>query len=43
MHAGRAPKEAEKDQTVYQVNANKELVLQELEFRGDTAKHVFQQ
>lgn len=36
-------KKAEKDQSVYEVNANKEQVLQELEFRGDTAKHVFQQ
>ncbi len=31
----------EKTQSVYQVNANNERVLQELEFRGDTAKHVF--
>ncbi|HKT90220.1 MAG TPA: hypothetical protein VJQ59_17375 [Candidatus Sulfotelmatobacter sp.] len=36
-------KKAEKDQRVYEVKANNERVLQELEFRGDTAKHVFQQ
>jgi|SRR5579872_134582 hypothetical protein len=36
------PKKVEKDQSVYEVNANNERVLQELEFHGDTAKHVFQ-
>ncbi|HTZ82324.1 MAG TPA: hypothetical protein VMB66_03985 [Candidatus Acidoferrales bacterium] len=36
-------KKIEKDQSVYELNANKELVLQELDFHGDTAKHVFQQ
>lgn len=36
-------KKIEKDQSVYEVNANNERVLQELEFRGDSAKHVFQQ
>jgi len=32
---------AEKDQTVYVLNAANERVLQELIFRGDNAKHVF--
>jgi len=32
---------AERTQTVYVVNAASEKVLQELVFRGDTAKHVF--
>lgn len=31
----------EKNESVVQVNANNERVLQELRFRGDTAKHVF--
>ena|ERR1700741_2772352 len=34
-------KRADRDQTTYQVNAANERVLQELVFRGDTAKHVF--
>lgn len=32
---------AEQTRTVYAVNDAKERVLQELVFRGDTAKHVF--
>lgn len=32
---------AQKNQTVYQLNAGNERVLQELIFQGDTAKHVF--
>lgn len=32
---------ADHDRTVYEVNAANERVLQELVFRGDTAKHVF--
>jgi hypothetical protein len=32
---------AEQSQTVYTVNADKQRVLQEMVFRGDTAKHVF--
>lgn len=32
---------ATRDSTVYQLNAANERVLQELVFRGDTAKHVF--
>ncbi len=36
-------KKVEKDQSVFEMKANNERVLQELEFRGDTAKHVFQQ
>jgi len=32
---------AQKDQTVYLLNAANERVLQELIFRGDKAKHVF--
>ena len=32
---------AQHDSTVYQLNAANERVLQELVFRGDTAKHVF--
>ncbi len=32
---------AERTETVYQINAANERVLQELVFRGDTAKHVF--
>ena len=34
-------KKADQDQSVYQINAANEKVLQELEFRGDLAKHVF--
>jgi hypothetical protein len=34
-------KKAEKDQTIYLLNAANERVLQELIFRGDKAKHVF--
>jgi len=33
---------AEHNQTIYQLNAANERVLQELVFRGDTAKHVFE-
>ncbi|HYM77655.1 MAG TPA: hypothetical protein VE377_16905 [Candidatus Dormibacteraeota bacterium] len=32
---------ADQTRTVYDLNAAKERVLQELVFRGDTAKHVF--
>jgi hypothetical protein len=32
---------ASQDRRIYQMNAASEKVLQELEFRGDTAKHVF--
>jgi hypothetical protein len=32
---------AEKDQTIYILNASNERVLQELVFKGDRAKHVF--
>jgi hypothetical protein len=32
---------ANQDHKVYQMNAANEKVLQELVFRGDTAKHVF--
>jgi len=32
---------AQKDQTVYMLNAANERVLEELVFRGDKAKHVF--
>ncbi len=32
---------AEQNQTIYQLNAVNERVLQELVLRGDTAKHVF--
>jgi hypothetical protein len=32
---------AEHDQKIYQVNAANELVLHELVFKGDHAKHVF--
>lgn len=32
---------AEQTQTTFSVNAAKEQVLQEMVFRGDTAKHVF--
>jgi len=33
---------ADRNETVYSLNAANERVLQELVFRGDTAKHVFQ-
>jgi hypothetical protein len=32
---------AERTETIYSLNAASERVLQELVFRGDTAKHVF--
>jgi hypothetical protein len=32
---------ADQDRKIYQMNAANEKVLQELVFRGDTAKHVF--
>jgi len=32
---------ADQNQTIFAVNAGKERVLQEMVFRGDTAKHVF--
>jgi hypothetical protein len=32
---------ADKDQTIYILNAANERVLQELVFKGDRAKHVF--
>lgn len=34
------PKKVERDQSVYEISGNVK-VLHELEFRGDTAKHVF--
>jgi hypothetical protein len=34
---------AEHNQTIYSMNAANERVLQELIFRGDSAKHVFSQ
>jgi len=34
-------KKADQTRTVYEMNAANERVLQELVFRGDTAKHVF--
>jgi len=34
-------KKSDQTRTVYQMNAANERVLQELVFRGDTAKHVF--
>ncbi len=34
-------KKADQDQTIYQLTAENERVLQELVFRGDSAKHVF--
>lgn len=34
-------KKAPQTQTVFELNASNERVLQELVFRGDTAKHVF--
>ncbi|HUO25345.1 MAG TPA: hypothetical protein VMU61_06735 [Candidatus Aquilonibacter sp.] len=33
---------AGQNQTVYQLNAANEKVVEELVFRGDSAKHVFQ-
>lgn len=35
------PKKAAQNQEIYKVNASNERELQELVFRGDTAKHVF--
>ena len=35
-------KKASRSETVYEMNAANERVLQELIFKGDTAKHVFQ-
>lgn len=35
------PNKAQKNQTVYELTAGNERVLQELVFQGDTAKHVF--
>lgn len=32
---------ADQNQTIYELKANNERVLQELVFRGDSAKHVF--
>lgn len=34
-------KKAERDQVIYELTSSNVRVLQELEFRGDTAKHVF--
>jgi hypothetical protein len=34
-------KKAEKDQTIYLLNAANKRVLQELIFRGDKPKHLF--
>jgi hypothetical protein len=34
-------KKAERDQVIYELTAGNGRVLQELVFRGDTAKHVF--
>jgi len=34
-------KKAEQTETIYRLNASNERILQELTFRGDTAKHVF--
>ena len=36
------PKKADQSQTIYLIAGN-ERIVQELTFRGDTAKHVFQQ
>ena len=36
------PQKAERTETVYSINAAKEQVLQEMVFRGDSAKHVLQ-
>jgi hypothetical protein len=35
------PQKADRSQIVYDSNAGSERVLQELEFEGDSAKHVF--
>ncbi len=35
------PQKAQKNQTVYRLTAGNERVLEELVFRGDSAKHVF--
>jgi hypothetical protein len=35
------PRKAERDESIYKINAANERVLQELVFRGDFAKHVF--
>lgn len=35
------PQKAENSQTIFLVNAANEKVLEELVFKGDTAKHVF--
>ena len=35
------PKKAEQNQTIYELTAGNERVLQELVFEGDSAKHVF--
>jgi len=35
------PKKADKDQTVYELTAGNERILQELVFEGDRSKHVF--
>jgi hypothetical protein len=35
------PKKADQDQSTFEVNAANEKVLQELQFSGDSAKHVF--
>jgi len=35
------PKKADKNQTIYELTAGSERVLQELVFQGDFAKHVF--
>ena len=37
----RLAKKADQNQTIYNLNASNERVLQELVFRGDSAKHVF--
>jgi hypothetical protein len=35
------PKKADQTQATYELNAGNERVLHELEFKGDSAKHVF--
>lgn len=35
------PRKADKNQTTYELSAENEKVLHELEFEGDSAKHVF--
>jgi hypothetical protein len=35
------PQKADKNQTIYELTAGNERVLQELVFKGDSAKHVF--